>query len=806
MSLSLRIYLGMGAMVALIVLLGGFAAFQTNRLAETFVEYRETARQSLLAGDFLEDMFEARLASSKYRLTKNEAQLDDVQGNIGELLALNTELEAIISHYDSLDDVAQLPVLLDEYQQLMLRAYEFQKQRNSLVAVAAETGLKARRQLSEVMETALRDNDAVAAAAAGEAGINLMLARYYLEKYLVDNQLEDAERSTKEIQLAREGLTNLMLELQNPRRREVTQTTMEDLNTFDTVSADVAKVIAQRNATYARMDAIGPEALALIEQTVDAVVDAQNTLGPAGAAMAQQSIKVVLILVAVAALLGATLAAFTGRSISSRLATVTKDMKQLADGNLDVDITESEDNHEIGQMTNAMVVFLDNARKARDLDLEVKEKERLENELKEQERARETELEREKRAREDKERDLERARMKTMQDFQKEMQKVLDEAASGNFSNRMSTEINDEGLVELAKIINRLLEQTESNIGDVLRSIGELSQGNLGVRIEGERKGDFLTMKNDFNTALTSLSQTMADIMESGTTVSSTSAHLESSANDMSKRAENVAASVEETSAAVEQITASIRQVVDNAKSADAATGKVRKGASETRKVSDKTEESITQISDASNQINSVVKVIEDIAFQINLLALNAGVEAARAGEAGRGFSVVASEVRALAQRSQEAVQEIGQVIDQNNRSVESGVEQVALSRTALEAIIGDVEVASEQISEIAMAVEQQSTGIEEVNTAIQSIDSAAQSNAASLEEMTAASASMSNESKILAEALAQFHGVPSGGTSKGSKTSSAAQMVSYPRIAVRKKVAAVSGSSSVSDSGWDEF
>lgn len=803
MSLSSRIYLGMGAMVALLVLLGGFAAFQTNRLAETFVEYRETARESLLAGDFLEDMFEARIASSKYRLTKDEAQVDEVQGNIGEVLALKPELEAIINRYDDLDEVAQLPVLLDEYQQLMLRAYEFQKQRNSLVAMAEETGQKARRQLSEVMETALRDNDAVAAAAAGEAGINLMLARYYLEKYLVDNKPEDAARSTEEIQFAREGLAKLMRELQNPRRREVTQATMDDLNTFDIVSADVAGVIAQRNATYARMDAIGPEALALVEKAVDAVVDRQNTLGPEGAAMAQQSITVVSILVAAAALLGSALAAFTGRSIVSRLSTVTESMKQLADGNLDVEITESADKHEIAQMTNAMVVFLDNARKARDLDLEVKEKQRLENERKEQERARETELEQEKRAREDRERDMERARMKTLQDFQKEMQKVLDEAASGNFSNRVSTEINDEGLVELAKIVNRLLEQTEGNIGDVVRSIGELSQSNLGVRIEGERKGDFLTMKNDFNAALTSLSQTMAGIMESGTTVSSTSAHLDSSASEMSRRAENAAASVEETSAAVEQITASIRQVVENAKSADAATGKVRKAASETRKVSDKTEESIKQISDASIRINNVVKVIEDIAFQINLLALNAGVEAARAGEAGRGFSVVASEVRALAQRSQEAVQEISQVIDQNNRSVESGVEQVALSRTALEAIIEDVEVASKQISEIAMAVEQQSTGIEEVNTAIQSIDSAAQSNAASLEEMTAASASMSNESKVLAESLAQFHGVPSSGKSKAN---SAAQVLPYPRIAARKKVAAVSGSNSVSDSGWDEF
>ncbi|WP_299968451.1 methyl-accepting chemotaxis protein [uncultured Roseobacter sp.] len=200
--------------------------------------------------------------------------------------------------------------------------------------------------------------------------------------------------------------------------------------------------------------------------------------------------------------------------------------------------------------------------------------------------------------------------------------------------------------------------------------------------------------------------------------------------------------------------------------------------------------------------MNRVVKVIEDIAFQINLLALNAGVEAARAGEAGRGFSVVASEVRALAQRSQEAVQEISQVIDQNNQSVEAGVEQVALSREALEGIMSEVEVASGQISDIALAVEQQSVGIEEVNTAIRSIDTTAQTNAAALEEMTASSVSLSEEAKVLAETLGQFHGVAQ--EKREADPANLAPPDQDTPNARPKKVASAGGGAV--DDGWAEF
>lgn len=545
------------------------------------------------------------------------------------------------------------------------------------------------------------------------------------------------------------------------------------------------------------------ETLDTVAGSADAVSDGADEQAAQQVATAQTTMAGLLLSMIGA---GVAIAIATSRLIGRPINNLTETMQLVSSGNLDTDLPSSPRTHEIGKMTNALVVFLDNARKARDLDLEVKEKEKLEREREEADRARDAEQEKERRAAEERERETVRARMQTLESFQKDMEQALGKAASGDFSNRMSTNIDDEALVGLAGVINRLLEETETNIDNVVHSIGELSQGNLGIRMDGDRQGAFLRMKDDFNAALTTLSETMAEVMASGENVSETSSHLEKSSNAMSKRGEDAAAAVEETSAAVEQISASIRQVVKNAKSADAATQKVRDSADETRKVSDETEDSINAMTEASKQINRVVKVIEDIAFQINLLALNAGVEAARAGEAGRGFSVVASEVRALAQRSQDAVQEISQVIDQNNQSVEVGVEKVAESRKALEGIISDVEVASSQISEIAQAVEQQSVGIEEVNTAVRSIDKTAQTNAASLEEMTAASVTMSAEATTLAKSLQQFHGV--GASGSGTTKLKTAQTVAEPprQASQPQKLVAVAGDEPFADCEWEDF
>ncbi|WP_395652134.1 methyl-accepting chemotaxis protein [Brevundimonas sp.] len=303
----------------------------------------------------------------------------------------------------------------------------------------------------------------------------------------------------------------------------------------------------------------------------------------------------------------------------------------------------------------------------------------------------------------------------------------------------------------------RTAQEDAIAISALAEGLSAIANGDLTHRFTAEVAPKSAQLKEDFNTAVAQLQDTISVVVTNVSAIRSGSSEISQAADDLSRRTEQQAASLEETAAALDEITATVNRTASGARQASD-TVQAAKGDAETSgNVVRDAVSAMGAIEKSAQEISQIIGVIDEIAFQTNLLALNAGVEAARAGDAGRGFAVVASEVRALAQRSAEAAKEIKVLISASTSQVNTGVNLVGQTGEALQRIVSRVAEIDGLVSEIAASAQEQATGLQQVNTAVNQMDQVTQQNAAMVEQSTAASHSLSQEAESLAQSVSRF-------------------------------------------------
>ena len=330
-------------------------------------------------------------------------------------------------------------------------------------------------------------------------------------------------------------------------------------------------------------------------------------------------------------------------------------------------------------------------------------------------------------------------------------------AVEGKLSTRADVPKHQGEYRKVVEGVNATLDAVLLPINEAAACLREMAKGNLDVEMKGDYKGDHAVIKENLNATLVSLNDILNQVTIAVDQVTTGARQVSDSSQSLSQAATESASSLEEITASMHELTSQTSMNAENATQANQLAVQARLSAEKGNQEMGNMVKAMTDINESAASISKIIKAIDEIAFQTNLLALNAAVEAARAGKHGKGFTVVAEEVRNLAQRSAAAAKETAEMIEGSIKKTEVGAKIAEETSKALEEIVAGSTKVTDLIGEIAAASKEQAQGIGQINTGLSQVDQVTQQVTASAEESASASEELSSQSLQLKQMLTKF-------------------------------------------------